>query len=34
LSWDFAGEDLNAFRDFCWYSWAEQRRSLARLIDY
>ncbi len=33
LSWSFAANDLNAFRDFCWYSWAEQRRSLARLLN-
>ncbi len=34
LSWDFAAGDLHAFRDFCWYSWKEQKRSLARLLDY
>jgi glyoxylase-like metal-dependent hydrolase (beta-lactamase superfamily II) len=34
LSWSSAENDLNAFRDFCWYSWEEQRRSLARLLDY
>ncbi len=34
LSWSFADNDLNAFRDFCWYSWDEQRRSLAQLLDY
>jgi len=34
LSWSFADNDLDAFRDFCWYSWDEQRRSLARLLDY
>ena len=34
LSWSFAANDLDAFRDFCWYSWDEQRRSLARLLDY
>jgi glyoxylase-like metal-dependent hydrolase (beta-lactamase superfamily II) len=34
LSWSFADSDLNAFRDFCWYSWDEQRRSLARLLNY
>jgi len=33
LSWSFAENDLNAFRDFCWYSWDEQRRSLARLLN-
>jgi glyoxylase-like metal-dependent hydrolase (beta-lactamase superfamily II) len=26
LSWSFAENDLEAFRDFCWYSWDEQRR--------
>jgi glyoxylase-like metal-dependent hydrolase (beta-lactamase superfamily II) len=34
LAWSFADNDLNAFRDFCWYSWEEQRKSLARLLDY
>lgn len=34
LSWSFAENDLNAFKDVCWYSWEEQRRSLARLLDY
>jgi len=34
LSWSFADDDLAAFRDFCWHSWDEQRRSLARLLDY
>jgi glyoxylase-like metal-dependent hydrolase (beta-lactamase superfamily II) len=34
LSWSFADNDLEAFRDFCWYSWDEQRRSLARLLNY
>ena len=34
LSWSFVDNDLNAFRDFCWYSWEEQTRSLARLLDY
>ena len=26
--------DLQAFRDACWYSWAELKRSLARLAEY
>jgi glyoxylase-like metal-dependent hydrolase (beta-lactamase superfamily II) len=34
LSWSFAEGDLVAFRDFCWFSWAEQTRSLERLLDY
>lgn len=34
LSWSFAESDLEAYRDFCWYSWDEQRRSLARLLAY
>jgi glyoxylase-like metal-dependent hydrolase (beta-lactamase superfamily II) len=34
LAWNFANDDLGAFRDFCWYSWQEQTRSLARLLDY
>jgi glyoxylase-like metal-dependent hydrolase (beta-lactamase superfamily II) len=28
------GTRLSASRGVCWYSWAEQRRSLARLLDY
>jgi glyoxylase-like metal-dependent hydrolase (beta-lactamase superfamily II) len=34
LSWSFADSNLEAFRDFCWYSWDEQRRSLAGLLNY
>jgi glyoxylase-like metal-dependent hydrolase (beta-lactamase superfamily II) len=34
LSWSFGENDLSAFRDFCWYSWDEQRKSLTRLLDY
>ena len=34
LCWSFEESDLHAFRDFCWYSWDEQRLSLARLLDY
>jgi glyoxylase-like metal-dependent hydrolase (beta-lactamase superfamily II) len=34
LAWNFSNSDLSAFRDFCWYSWKEQTRSLARLLDY
>lgn len=34
LAWDFEEDDLTAWRDFCWYSWPEQIKSLARLLDY
>jgi len=34
LAWSFERNDLNAFRDACWYSWPEQLRSLRRLLDY
>ena len=34
LAWSFEDEDLIAWRDFCWYSWTEQAKSLARLLDY
>jgi glyoxylase-like metal-dependent hydrolase (beta-lactamase superfamily II)/ferredoxin len=30
LAWDPQRRRLMAFRDACWYSWSEQRRSLAR----
>lgn len=33
LCWSFAANDLDAFRDYCWHSWPEQLRSLARLCD-
>jgi glyoxylase-like metal-dependent hydrolase (beta-lactamase superfamily II) len=31
LAWSREREDLVAFRDACWYSWSEQKKSLARL---
>jgi len=31
LSWNRRTDDLHAFRDACWYSWAHQTRSLERL---
>lgn len=34
LAWSFAENEFEAHRDFCWYSWAEQCRSLVRLLDY
>jgi glyoxylase-like metal-dependent hydrolase (beta-lactamase superfamily II) len=33
LAWSFEQNDLTAWRDYCWYSWAEQTASLARLLD-
>ena len=34
LAWDFEARDLMAWRDYCWYSWREQTRSLKRLLDH
>ncbi len=34
LAWDFETGDLIAWRDYCWYSWPEQTRSLKRLLDH
>jgi glyoxylase-like metal-dependent hydrolase (beta-lactamase superfamily II)/ferredoxin len=34
LAWDRERQRLTAFRDYCWYSWDEQRHSLKRLLDY
>ncbi len=34
LAWSFESDDLEAYRDYCWYSWSEQVRSLRRLLDY
>jgi glyoxylase-like metal-dependent hydrolase (beta-lactamase superfamily II) len=34
LAWSFEADELMAWRDFCWYSWAEQIKSLKRLFDY
>jgi glyoxylase-like metal-dependent hydrolase (beta-lactamase superfamily II) len=34
LAWSPARRDLMAFREVNWYSWSEQRRSLARLADH
>ncbi|PWK14320.1 MBL fold metallo-hydrolase [Tumebacillus permanentifrigoris] len=33
LAWDRDTQDLDAFEDFCWYSWAEQGRSMQRLAE-
>jgi glyoxylase-like metal-dependent hydrolase (beta-lactamase superfamily II)/ferredoxin len=34
LAWSPARETLMAFRSACWYSWAEQTRSMMKLLDY
>lgn len=34
LAWSRERKDLQAFRDACWYSWAELKRSLGRLAGY
>lgn len=34
LAWSFDENDLIAWRDYCWYSWPEQIKSLSRLLDY
>jgi glyoxylase-like metal-dependent hydrolase (beta-lactamase superfamily II)/ferredoxin len=33
LAWSHERQDLTAFRDACWYSWAEQTASLRRLAE-
>ena len=34
LAWSFERNRLHALRDYCWYSWAEQKRSLAHLAEF
>ncbi|HEX5281754.1 MAG TPA: MBL fold metallo-hydrolase [Micropepsaceae bacterium] len=34
LAWSFESGDLMAWRDFCWFSWREQTKSLKRLLGY
>jgi glyoxylase-like metal-dependent hydrolase (beta-lactamase superfamily II) len=34
LSWSPAHQTLRAHHNHCWYSWAEQTRSMAKLLDY
>ncbi len=34
LAWSPARETLTAFRSVAWYSWAEQTRSMAKLLNY
>jgi glyoxylase-like metal-dependent hydrolase (beta-lactamase superfamily II) len=33
LAWDRHKRELEAFRDFCWYSWEEQVKSMERLAE-
>jgi glyoxylase-like metal-dependent hydrolase (beta-lactamase superfamily II)/ferredoxin len=34
LAWDRHGQQLEAFRDYCWFSWERQVESMARLAGY
>jgi len=34
LEWDRDSKTLGAYRDYCWYDWAEQTRSMARLLSF
>ena len=34
LEWDPDIPGLGAYRDYCWYDWKEQTRSIERLLDY
>src|SRR5712692_5375002 len=34
LNWDFETSALSAFKDYCWYSWEHQKRSLERLLQF
>jgi glyoxylase-like metal-dependent hydrolase (beta-lactamase superfamily II)/ferredoxin len=34
LDWDRETQELSASRDYCWDSWPEQKRSLARLLGF
>jgi len=34
LAWSRSLEQLVAFRDFCWYSWSEQIKSMLKLANY
>jgi glyoxylase-like metal-dependent hydrolase (beta-lactamase superfamily II) len=34
LEWDAEVPGLGAYRDYCWYDWKEQTRSMERLKDY
>ena len=34
LAWSPVRETLTAFRNACWYSWTEQTRAMAKLLEY
>lgn len=34
LAWSERRHQLNAFRDYCWYSWSEQIKSMRNLANY
>lgn len=34
LAWSDSLQTLIAFKNFCWYSWAEQTKSMKRLLNY
>ena len=34
LDWDRAEQRLDAARDYCWYSWAQQTASMAQLLNF
>lgn len=34
LAWSLKRNSLTAFRSACWYSWKEQTRTMAKLLDY
>jgi glyoxylase-like metal-dependent hydrolase (beta-lactamase superfamily II)/ferredoxin len=34
LAWSPERQTLTAFRDYCWYSWTEQTRSMEKLLAY
>ncbi|MDJ0620012.1 MAG: MBL fold metallo-hydrolase [Calothrix sp. MO_192.B10] len=34
LAWSVRLQQLYAFKDYCWYSWAEQIKSMGKLADY
>jgi glyoxylase-like metal-dependent hydrolase (beta-lactamase superfamily II) len=34
LNWDFETSALSAFKDYCWYSWEHQKRSLECLLQF
>jgi glyoxylase-like metal-dependent hydrolase (beta-lactamase superfamily II) len=34
LAWSFEANDLEAYKDYCWFSWPEQIKSLRRLVGF